>query len=203
MRKKKFVMGTIATISLALIALGCETMGQSAGLGGLLGAGAGAIIGNQSGHALEGALIGGALGALAGAVVHDVKTRQVKNAQQTTAEYEYVPEQGLKIVGESAGVNPTVVQPGGTITTSVSYAVMGAGPNGITVNETRVLKRNGEVLKEVSTSDFMRTDGTWESTQEINFPTNAPAGNYEVAQKVSAANIQVEQNVGFTIAAAE
>ena len=201
MRKKKFLTATVVTVSLALMALGCETMGQSAGLGGLLGAGAGAIIGDQSGHALEGALIGGALGALAGAVVHDVKTREVKNAQQTTAEYEYAPEQGLRIVGESAGVNPKVVQPGDTITTSVSYAVMGAGPNGITVNETRVLKRNGEVLKEVSTSDFMRTDGTWESTQEINFPSNVPAGTYEVAQTVSAPNIQVEQNVEFSIAA--
>lgn len=37
--------------------------------GGLLGAGAGAIIGNQSGHAGTGALIGGASGALIGGAV--------------------------------------------------------------------------------------------------------------------------------------
>ena len=37
--------------------------------GGLLGAGAGAIIGHQSGHTAEGALIGGAAGATTGALI--------------------------------------------------------------------------------------------------------------------------------------
>jgi len=41
---------------------------QGAVVGGLLGAGTGAIIGQQSGRALEGAAIGGALGAGAGAL---------------------------------------------------------------------------------------------------------------------------------------
>lgn len=177
-------------------------MGGSAALGGLLGGGAGAIIGNQSGHAAEGALIGAALGALAGVVVHDVRARQVRSAEETAATHEYTPEQGLRIIGESAAVSPTSVTPGGTVTTSVTYAVMGADASGITVNERRVLKKNGEILKDVSTSDVVRTDGTWESTQEIKFPANAPAGTYEMAQTVSAANIQVEQNTLFTIASA-
>ena len=38
-------------------------------LGGLAGAGAGAIIGNQSGRGLEGAAIGGAVGALTGGLL--------------------------------------------------------------------------------------------------------------------------------------
>lgn len=38
-------------------------------IGGVLGAGTGAIIGNQSGHAGTGALIGGASGALIGGAV--------------------------------------------------------------------------------------------------------------------------------------
>lgn len=37
--------------------------------GGLLGAGAGALIGHQSGRALEGAAIGGAVGAAGGALL--------------------------------------------------------------------------------------------------------------------------------------
>lgn len=41
---------------------------RGAATGGLIGAGAGAIIGNQSGRPLEGALIGGAAGAGAGAL---------------------------------------------------------------------------------------------------------------------------------------
>jgi hypothetical protein len=56
--------------------LGCQTpegttdYTASGGLaGGAIGAGTGAIIGSQSGHAGEGALIGGAIGALTGALV--------------------------------------------------------------------------------------------------------------------------------------
>ena len=42
-------------------------------LGGLLGAGLGAIVGNQSGHMGEGALIGAAAGAVTGTVIGDAK----------------------------------------------------------------------------------------------------------------------------------
>ncbi|NIA13862.1 MAG: glycine zipper 2TM domain-containing protein [Nitrospiraceae bacterium] len=56
-----------------VLAAGCQTTPtqQGAVLGGALGAGAGAIIGNQSGHSGEGALIGAAAGGLTGALVGD------------------------------------------------------------------------------------------------------------------------------------
>ena len=65
----KFV--AIAIMLAALVgAAGCATRTENGALiGGGLGAGTGAIIGNQSGHTGEGALIGGAAGALGGAVV--------------------------------------------------------------------------------------------------------------------------------------
>jgi uncharacterized protein YcfJ len=44
-------------------------IGEGAGIGGILGAAAGGIIGHQSGHGWEGALIGGAAGAGGGALV--------------------------------------------------------------------------------------------------------------------------------------
>jgi hypothetical protein len=65
----------LAAIAITLAALvggtaGCATRAQEGALiGGALGAGTGAIIGNQSGHTGEGALIGGAAGALGGAVI--------------------------------------------------------------------------------------------------------------------------------------
>lgn len=52
--------------SCAQSADGQTTQAQGTGIGALLGAGAGAIIGNQSGHAGEGALIGAALGGVGG-----------------------------------------------------------------------------------------------------------------------------------------
>jgi outer membrane lipoprotein SlyB len=52
---------------------GCNTTPTQDGavLGGLLGAGTGAIIGHQSGHQGEGALIGAGAGALTGALIGD------------------------------------------------------------------------------------------------------------------------------------
>ena len=69
--------GLMTIFALTVITVGCETMPtmgtQGALLGGALGAGAGAIIGNNTGHhnAGTGALIGGALGALGGKVIGD------------------------------------------------------------------------------------------------------------------------------------
>ena len=79
--------------AIAMIALaGCESMGtaaqsktnQGAVLGGLLGAGTGAIIGNQSDHAGAGTAIGAGLGALGGALVGHAMEENQKAAQQQT-----------------------------------------------------------------------------------------------------------------------
>ncbi|HPA41852.1 MAG TPA: hypothetical protein PKV69_07555, partial [Candidatus Hydrogenedentes bacterium] len=61
------VMSCVTVVALALAGVtGCATYGEAAGLGGALDAGAGAIIGHQSGNAVAGALIGAAAGALTG-----------------------------------------------------------------------------------------------------------------------------------------
>lgn len=64
---------TLSILALAAVASGCNTTPVQDGaiLGGALGAGAGAIIGHQSGHQGEGALIGAGLGALTGAIAGD------------------------------------------------------------------------------------------------------------------------------------
>ena len=76
---------SMLSVVLLVAIVGCETtpVQQGAVVGGALGAGAGAIIGNQSHHRSgEGALIGGAVGALGGALVGD----QVdKNRQKAAA----------------------------------------------------------------------------------------------------------------------
>ncbi len=86
-------MKHIAVVSFALAALvvsGCETMGtaaqskttQGAVLGGLLGAGTGAIIGNQSDHAGAGTAIGAGLGALGGGLLGRALEENEQKAQQ-------------------------------------------------------------------------------------------------------------------------
>ena len=83
----------IAGALLAVIALaGCESMGtaaqsktnQGAVIGGLLGAGAGAILGNQSDHAGAGTAIGAGLGALGGGLIGHAMEEKDQAAQQQT-----------------------------------------------------------------------------------------------------------------------
>ncbi len=62
----------VAMLILAVIvAGGCTTVQKGAGIGAVGGGGLGAIIGHQSGHTGEGALIGAGAGALAGALIGD------------------------------------------------------------------------------------------------------------------------------------
>lgn len=66
----KTVICLVALLSLLLLAAGCTTTEKGSVIGGLGGAGLGAIIGNQVGHqAWAGAGIGGVAGALAGALI--------------------------------------------------------------------------------------------------------------------------------------
>lgn len=77
----------ICVLSLAALIGGCatplSTREKGALAGGALGAGAGAIIGNQFDHQGKGALIGGALGALGGGLIGDQMQgqEQWQNAQ--------------------------------------------------------------------------------------------------------------------------
>jgi len=63
----------MVVVCLAGIAAGCNTTPTQDGaiIGGAAGAGAGAIIGHQSGKAGEGALIGAGVGGLGGALIGD------------------------------------------------------------------------------------------------------------------------------------
>ena len=84
---KRITLFLAGIFMIALVASGCESMGSDSKAGaiggGLLGATAGGIIGNQSGHGWEGALIGGAAGVLTGGLIgNEFDKRQLElNAQ--------------------------------------------------------------------------------------------------------------------------
>lgn len=192
-----------ALLCIALITLGCQTAGQSAGLGAVLGAGAGAVIGHQSGHAGEGALIGAAIGGLAGWGIHKVKARRMANAQQTAQQQNYDPASGLKLsLTDGTKVAPVNVKPGGNTTAVLEYAALGTGPNGVPVRETFQLKKDGKVVKELYDATSTRTDGTWQSPIEFTLPSQAPTGQYMVAQSVSANGQSAQRDVTFTVTTA-
>ena len=91
MQNMKYVIWGMCALAIA----GCESMGtaaqsktvQGAALGSALGAGAGAIIGNQTGHAGAGTAIGAGLGALGGGMVGHGMEEQ----QQQVQRQEYPP----------------------------------------------------------------------------------------------------------------
>jgi len=84
----KTVTALVGILALSLI--GCEGMQtaaqsktvQGAALGGLLGAGTGAIIGEQSGKAGAGTAVGAGLGALGGGLIGSALEAQEKKYQQ-------------------------------------------------------------------------------------------------------------------------
>ena len=101
--------GTAAVMAIAMIALiGCESMGtaaqsktnQGAVLGGLLGAGTGAIIGNQSDHAGAGTAIGAGLGALGGGLIGHAMEEQDRKYQQQ----QYPPATGTGTAAPAGAV---------------------------------------------------------------------------------------------------
>ncbi len=75
-------MKQIISISVILLLSACATPYQQRTVtqGAVIGAGAGAVIGHQSGNAAEGAMIGGALGALAGAVLAEQREKGVRTS---------------------------------------------------------------------------------------------------------------------------
>ena len=80
---KKFI-GAVLTAAVALGAgAGCESnAGNGALIGGAGGAGLGAVIGHQSGHAGEGALIGAVGGALVGGAIGNEKDKSERRERE-------------------------------------------------------------------------------------------------------------------------
>jgi uncharacterized protein YcfJ len=110
--------GVACVALLALAVAGCESMGtaaqskttQGAVLGGLLGAGTGAIIGNQTDHAGAGTAIGAGLGALGGGLIGNAMEERDQRAQQqstpvATARTKFCPVGG-ELYGEDVKYCP-------------------------------------------------------------------------------------------------
>lgn len=183
---------------------GCQTYGESAGLGGLIGAGAGALIGAAGGGedgAIIGAAVGGAVGAAGGAIVHDVRrsrARQVVPAQQTAVTYDYKPSYGQSLVFEEATVRPDVARRGEYVEARMQYALLGAS-NGTRVTERRTIFKDGRIVSEISAEEHQRNDGTWVSAQEFRIPQSWEPGEYILEQIAATDRLAVSGRVRFFV----
>ena len=102
----KRIVAAAVCAGLCVSAAGCQSSpnraGEGAVIGGLIGAGAGAIIGHQSGERDKGALIGGLAGALAGGLTGSQV--QKDPAQQVAASQ---PQQAVQPQQPARAANPS------------------------------------------------------------------------------------------------
>ena len=103
------------------------------------------------------------------------------SAQETVVEYDYRPTQGESLVFESSTIEPDVITRGSMTTAGMQYALMGSGA-GKQVTETRVIRRDGELISQISSQSYTRNDGTWVSTQQFRIPENWEPGKYSIEQ---------------------
>ena len=99
---------TVLTLAiLSVFTFGCETNAQNdALLGGAIGAGAGAIIGHQSGHAAGGALIGGAVGGGTGYLIGNSKDKKEAKNQAGTATQQQAETVTVNITNSNGSITP-------------------------------------------------------------------------------------------------
>lgn len=200
-------MGTAwisAAVLVAALATGCNTTGESAGLGALIGAGAGAVIGGIAGEgegALIGAAVGAGVGAAGGAIAHEVRTsraERIQTPQQTAEEYRYTPSAGQSLVFEDASVTPAIARRGQFIEARMQYALLGAA-GGVPITERRVILKGDQLISEISAEEHTRNDGTWVSMQEFRVPDSWSRGDYTLEQTVQSSRLTVSGRARFRV----
>lgn len=193
---------SVITISaLALGVTGCKTTGENAGLGALIGAGVGAAIGAGSDEAATGAIIGAVVGAASGAIASDVrKTRAEKKrtAEETAEVYSYTPSQGQSLVLEESRIEPNIALPGELVDSSFQYALLGTGP-GVEITETRLVKKDGVLMAQISSQNFTRNDGVWVSAQAFRIPEDWARGEYTLEQIAETVQSRILTVSRFTV----
>jgi len=116
---RSFVALSLVICTALFLVAGCRSpyyADRGAGLGALAGAGAGAIIGHQTGNAGAGALLGGGLGALTGAAVGTgMDEMAAQNRAQIAGQLGRQVQTGAANMNEvlamsQAGVDPTLIQ---------------------------------------------------------------------------------------------
>src|SRR5438067_9082854 len=84
----KFIRPIPGVLLTALLACGCSSMSNTekgVGVGGLLGAGTGALIGHATGHTGAGALIGAGVGAVSGGLIGNAVDESEKKTEAKIA----------------------------------------------------------------------------------------------------------------------
>ncbi len=202
---KKFVAIKLALLfTAAVIASGCQTVGENPGAatGGAVGAGAGAIIGSQMsapGARTEGAVIGAIIGGLTGAILGHYNYDVQRTRQDTAQRYAYNPSQGTVVYIEDVQVYPVRVRPGDRVDMRVTYALLTPDPNmPVRVNEIREIKSNGQIIGKPEVT-VTRYGGTFTTTVPLFVPRNAVEGVYKVMTIIDAGSAKDSRESSFEV----
>lgn len=197
---KKITVGLLCIFLLAL-PISCAEM-SSTQTGGLIGAGAGGVLGALIGKdkPLLGAAIGVAVGALAGMAIGYYMDKKEKDATETAQELNYKPSQGTVVKVEDVRMEPETVRGGDTSKLVVTYALADSDPNKtMQVKETRQIWSGDQQLKQIGPVAKNRNAGTYVTEQEVTFPKDLPEATYTLRGTVEAAGKASTKKSNFQV----
>lgn len=144
----------VAVVTMALaLTTGCDTP-TGAGVGGLLGVGAGALIGHAAGNTAAGALIGLGAGALAGGIIGHLNEQQRVKLQQQS------PQTWNKLQNNDAvyaSPPPATPPPATSQPPATAPAVTSPQMQQLTVDDIKALAAAG-VKDDVVTTEIQRSN---------------------------------------------
>lgn len=197
---RKIAVGLLCVFVLAL-PISCAEMSATQ-TGGLIGAGAGGLLGALIGKdkPLLGAAIGVAVGALAGMAIGYYMDKKEKNATETAQDLNYQPSQGTVIKVEDVRMEPETVRGGDTSKLVVTYALADNDPNKtVQVKETRQIWSGDQQLKQIGPVAKNRNAGTYVTEQEVTFPKDLPEATYTLRGTVEAAGKASTKKSNFQV----
>jgi hypothetical protein len=161
---------------------------RNAVLGALAGAALGILGARAHGGKLwKGAAIGGLAGGIAGYALGKSQDRLAANRDQAVRLAGYDPAQGYLLRLEAFQAEPATVAPGGTVTLSVRYLVIGPDPREkIAVNYFRGIKYQDSYLNGIGPTSYAVPDGGGlvSATWSMSLPKEAPPGSYAIEELI-------------------
>jgi hypothetical protein len=161
---------------------------RNAILGALAGAALGAMAARAHGGKLwQGAAIGGVAGGIAGYALGKSQDRLAASRDQAVQLAGYDPSQGYLLRLEAFQAEPATVAPGGTVTLSVRYLVIGPDPREkIAVSYFRGIKYQDTYLNGTGPTSYDVPDGGGlvSATWSMSLPKEAPPGSYAIEELI-------------------
>jgi hypothetical protein len=184
------------------LVVGCANQEQNkelmgAGFGAALGAGIAALTGGDT-ETIVGAAAGGALAGWGVAKLINYQSTQTRSPEDDQEIYgltENISATRVKIRRGSS--SPEIINAGDVVNIVTDYSVMGdKGVDRVEVEESWVLKKDGQKLTALGPQRNLRAIGGWSAKAQINIPSDAEPGTYVIEHKVEAGtSYDVDQSV--------